>query len=139
MARTPQQLRSLSDAMPSPDGKSLYVRVNTMAGGGVDLAIPLAELGDTVQFLVSCAEFVVEQSGHAGSSAAAGMQKNEWAPISIRGIGLGGGRSPDESILMVQLACCQLAFSIAGSDLERLTDDFALNARTLSAGRGKPN
>jgi len=137
--RNPKQLLRLADAMISPDGTSLWVRADTVTGERLDLAIPLAELGDTVQFLVSCADFAISHSDQADEPAPTGMQKNEWAPISIRGIGLGPGRSPDESMLMVRLSCCQLAFPVPGSDLARLADDFARNARTLSAGRGKPN
>jgi hypothetical protein len=139
MTRTPGQLQSLSDAMISPDGKSLWVHVNTVASRSLDIAIPFAELGDTVQFLVSCAEVGIDHSDQADASEPTGMQMHESAPIEARGIALAAGRAPDESLLVVKLACCRLAFPIAGGDLLRLADDFVRTARTLSAGRGKPN
>jgi hypothetical protein len=137
--RNPKQMLQLADARVSPDGKSLWVRVETVSLESLDLAIPFAELGDTVQFLVSCANFVVQHSDQADEPAPVGMQRHHWAPIPIRGIGLGTGRSPDESMLMVQLACCQFAFPVSGDDLLRLANDFTRTAHTLSAGKGKPN
>lgn len=137
--RDPKQLARLADPVVSTDGASLWVRAETTTGESLDLAIPFSELGDTVQFLVGCAEFVVQHSNQADEPVPLGLQKHDWAPIPTRGIGLGSGRSPDETILMVQLACCQLAFPIPSIDLVRLADDFARTARTLSTGRGKPN
>lgn len=138
--REPKQLLRLADPMISPDGLSLWVRAETATGESLDLAIPFSELGDTVQFLVTCANFALSHSNQADEqTTTTGMQKHEWAPIPARGFGLGTGRSPDESILMVQLSCCQLAFPVPGSDLVRLADDFARTARTLSAGQGKSN
>ena len=139
MTRTPKKLLRFDDAIISPDGTNLWVKIETMSGDNLDLAIPFTELGDTVQFLVSCADFAVEDSDQADNSRARRMQSSEWAPIPSRGIGLGAGCSPDESMLVIQLSCCQLAFPVAGSDLVRLADDFARVARTLSAGKGKPN
>jgi hypothetical protein len=138
VTRNPKQLLRMEDAIVSPDGKSLWVKIIT-DGQTLDVAIPFDELGDTVQFLVTCAAFVISHSDQADNPTPTGMQKNHWAPIPTRGVGLGLGRTPDESILMVQLACCQLAFPVPGSDLARLADDFSRTARTLSAGHGKPN
>jgi len=137
-ARNPKRLLRLEDATVSPDGESLWVKI-VGDGETLDVAIPFSELGDTVQFLVHCADFVISNSNHADEPTSPGMQKSEWAPVPIRGIGLGTGRTPDESMLMVQLACCQLAFPVSGGDLVRLAHDFARSARTLSAGQGKPN
>jgi hypothetical protein len=137
--REPRQLLRWADAMIAPDRENLWVRVETVTGESMDLALPFAQLGDTVQFFVSCADFVVSQSNQAHEPTPTGMQKHEWAPIPARGIGLGAGRSPGETMLVVQLSCCQLAFPIPGNDLARLGDDFSRSARTLSTGQGKPN
>lgn len=137
--REPKQLLRWADPMISPDGENLWVRAETATGESLDLALPIAELGDTVQFFVSSAEFIVSQSVQADEPIPKGLQKHDWAAIPIRGIALGVGRSPGETILMVHLSCCQLAFPVSSSDLLRLADDFARTARTLSAGQGKPN
>ena len=51
----------------------------------------------------------------------------------------GAGAENGETLLVIQLSCCQLAFPISGPDLIRLADDFDKTARTLSVGGGKPN
>jgi hypothetical protein len=133
--RKPTQLLKMEEPMVSQDGESLWLKIVTEERT-LDVAVPFSRLGDAVQFLVSCASFVLDYSNDPPTT---GMQTGEWAPIPIRGIGLGAGRDPNETILMIQLACCQLAFPVPGSDLARLADDFSRKARTLSAGHGKPN
>lgn len=108
-------------------------------GGAVDLAIALDELGDVVQFLIGCAEFAVERAEEAGLSVSADTCRSEWPPIEARNLGLGPGRTAEESLLVVQLAACQLAFALSPAMLQRMSHDFVRTARTLSAGRGKPN
>ena len=105
----------------------------------LDLAIPFAEIGDAIQFLAACSEFAVSHSDHADDAVPPRLEKQDWAPIPARGFGLGAGRTSDETMLVIQLSCCQLAFPIPGNDLVRLAADFARTARTLSAGQGKPN
>jgi hypothetical protein len=138
MSRNPEKLKRFADPMVSTDGQAIWIKVET-ASRTLDIAIPLGEIGDAVQFLVGCADFVVTHSDHPADEAPPRLETMEWAPIPARGMGLGAGRSPDETMLVIQLACCQLAFPIAGDDLRRLADDFARSARTLSAGHGRPN
>ena len=138
MSRTPKKFSGLADAMISLDGTSLWVRVEAASGDSLDVAIPFAELGDAVQFFVSCADFAVSHSDQADEPEPTGMQQNEWAPIPARRIGL-AGHSPEETMLVVQLSCCQLAFQIAPDNLAELADGFSRIARMLSAGQGRPN
>jgi hypothetical protein len=136
--RNPNRLLCLEEPQIAADGQSLWLKIVTEARA-LDIAIPFGELGDVVQLLVHCAAYALSHSDQATDEKPSGMQQREWAPIQALGFGLGSGRTPDESILMVQLSCCQLAFPIAGNELLRLADDFSRMARTLSAGRSKPN
>ena len=124
--------------MIAPDGQSIWLNVETTRRN-LDLAIPVEEIGDAIQLLASCAEFVVSNSDHASHDDPPRLERQEWAPIPARGFGLGAGAENGETLLVIQLSCCQLAFPISGPDLIRLADDFAKTARTLSVGGGKPN
>ena len=128
-----------ADPVIGKDGaQSLWLKLETDSRT-LNLAIPFAEIGDAIQFLAGCSEFAVSNSDHADDAIPPRLEKQEWAPIPARGFGLGAGRTPDETILMIQLSCCQLAFPIPGKDLIWLADDFARTAQTLSAGLGKSN
>jgi hypothetical protein len=121
----------------SPDHKDLWMRLE-MEGQNVDFSLPIAELGDTVQFLVTCAEAAVTESEETPEPPLTKTQSQEWAPIQMRGIGFAPGRTPEETLLVVKLAGFQLAFSVASSDLAGLADGLGQTARTLSAGHGQP-
>jgi len=137
MQRKPKLIKALADPMVSPDGSELWVRVEAHKSLPLDLAVPFSRLGEMIQFLAGCADFAITTSASTASQMTLG-QAYQWAPIPIRAIGLGPGRSAAESMLVVQLAGCQLAFPISNDDLTSLADDFARNARLLSADPRKP-
>jgi hypothetical protein len=137
MQRTPKRVERWADPAISPDRKSLWIRVEMEDGDSDDLEIPLQQIGDTVSFFVSVANHIVtelEDEVELPSQTAS----PDWAPIPVVGVGLGIGRGPEETILFVRLAGFELAFSLDGSKVAALGNDFARNAQMLSAGAGKP-
>lgn len=138
MSRELKRLLRFADPKVSHDGSCLAVRVETVDGSNLDLEIPLNEIGTLVQFFVSIADHVGNEA--APSPIEAPTEGVTWSPIPVRGLGFGAGRDASETILMVQLAGFQLAFSLDSSKLASLADDVARIARTLSAKpSGKPS
>ncbi|MBV9516643.1 MAG: hypothetical protein JO068_00845 [Hyphomicrobiales bacterium] len=139
MARAPKRLIQLADAAISADRQWLWVRAETEDDQSLDLSIPLDQLGNTVQFLVMAAEFVVSEAEEDGHTTPKEPEApaHDWAPIPIRGIAFAAGGSPNETLLVVKLAGFELAFSMPSDELSRLAEDIARVAQTLSADAGK--
>lgn len=139
MARTPRPFKNLSDPAVSADGRDLLVQINATSGESLDLAIPFAEIGEVVHFLAASTQYAIDGAFVSDGQQKVDPMKVASSPIPMRGIGLAPGRSPEETILVVRLNCCDLAFPMRSSELASLGNDFSRIAQTLSAGRGKPN
>jgi hypothetical protein len=107
----------------SIDGRSIAVKVLTDPGDPVVLEIPYQEIGAIIEFLTRCA-------ASGGEPTPAAMSYN---PIPIVGLGLATGNTAEETLLVVRLAGCELAYSLASKQVAALGRDFAQTAQVLAA------
>ena len=126
--RNPPRFTALSAPELSRDGKHFAVVVETDTGENLDLEIPLDEVGAIVEFLISVAN-------HAEFAPHQGQQS--LSPIPIQGLGFAAGNSPEETLLVVRLVGCDLAFSLASSKVAALGNEFSRIAQALAAS-GRP-
>ncbi len=134
--RKPKRLKRWSDPAISPDGKHLWVQIEAEDGETADLEIPFEEIGDHVQFLVSVANFIGEHREEQDEPPVP-MTRQEYSPIPVVGVGVALGRTPNETILHVQLAGFSLGFALDSSKVAEFGRGLAQSAQLLSAGQGK--
>ena len=128
------KLTRLSNAAVFDDGDTVAFTVETEDGEPFAVNCPLLELGDIFNFLGLLAKGAAEMK-----SANPVTPQTYLSPITASGIGFAAGRTPDETLLVMRLFGFDMAFAVPSSELERLADDIARIARTLSAGSGKPH
>ena len=126
--RNPKLFTALSAPEISHDGKHFAVVVETEAGENLNLEIPFSEVGAIVEFLVSAAN-------HADLAPHQGQQSLD--PIPIQGLAFAAGKSPEETLLVVRLVGCDLAFSLDSSKVAALGNEFSRIALALAAS-GRP-
>lgn len=127
--RNPKRFITFSEPVILHGGKSFAVVVETEEGERLDLEIPLNEIGAIVEFMTSVSAFArnIPRQG-----------EQTWSPIPVQGIGFAAGRTPDETLLVVRLAGCDLAFSMESKKVADLGSEFFRIAQTL-ASDGQPN
>lgn len=134
-ARKPYRLTHLANPMLSGDAKHLAIQVVT-AGPILDLEIPMSEIGTVIQFLAGCADHLASRA--EADEVDVTPDRASFSPIQIHGLGLATGSSAAETLLVVQFAGFDLAFSLDSEKLAALGRDFARTAQTLSAPATKP-
>ena len=125
--RKPHRFIGFTNPEMAADGRSIAILAQTESGKTLDLEIPFKEIGSIIDFLVLCASSATEPVNGSDS----------YSPIPIHGLGLATGRTADETLLVVRLAGCELAFSLASKQIAALGHDFAQIAQVLVAS-GRP-
>jgi hypothetical protein len=125
--RAPKQILSLSSAAASPDGTAISFTLET-SDGPIPLFFPSVDLGELLAFFGHAARAVGDMVD------APGPPKNDLVPIPASGMGFQAGRTPDTTLLVMNLSGFGLAFEVESSDLVGMADDLGQTLRTLSAG-----
>jgi hypothetical protein len=119
-----------------PGDGDVGFRIEREDGAELDVACSVPEIGDIFSFLGTLAK-------HAGEETQASLQDNPQqsylVPIPATEIGFASSASPNETLLVIGLHGFGLAFSIPNSGLERMADELARTARTLSADQTRKN
>ena len=136
-ARTPLTFTGMADGAFSSDYKLFLVRIETAETSGIDLAIPITEIGKLVTYLVGVPSHLAT-IGMFPENQSETNAKVDFSPIPIHAIGLAPTNDPSETMLVVRLAGFELAFPLDSKKLSELGRDFARNAETLSADHAKP-
>jgi hypothetical protein len=134
--RKPHRLTHLAQPRLTGDAKFLAVTVMTATHKPVDLEIPVSEIGGLVEFLIRCADYLISQAENDEVDITPDRAK--FAPIPLRRIHWATGSSTTETLLVIEMAGFDLAFSMNSQRLSEFADGLIRTARTLSAGSGKP-
>jgi hypothetical protein len=137
-ARTPLTFTGMADGAFSADHKLFLVRIETAESSGIDIAIPITEIGRLVTYLVGVPSHLAT-IGMLPKNEPETNTKLNFSPIPIYEIGLAPTNEPSETMLVVRLAAgFDLAFPLDSKKLSELGREFARNAETLSADHAKP-
>jgi hypothetical protein len=128
------RLLRLSNAEWRDGGDIVAFRIERRDGRQLDLSCPLLEIGDIFSFLATAAEMAAAEAGKEFPSS-----QPYFAPIPVRGLGFAVGRSPDETLIVVNLAGFALAFSAPNSALAQFGRGLGRTAQTLSASSETKN
>jgi hypothetical protein len=131
----PALFKRLSNAAVFPDG-SFSIRIETDSGSA-DVRIPTSELGEIINFLIAAATLAAQDD----EPCAEGMPPEAvQSPLSVRGLGLGYGRNPAESLLWIQLARnLALPFALDSKKLHELERGLSHTLKTMAADPNKVN
>ena len=122
--RSPHRLVRFENPVAAHDGRHVAFEVVTGDAEKFDLEVPLVELGAVIEYLVGLAT-------HVGVNEA--VPQKIYSPIPVQGLGLATGRDANETLLVVRLAGCELAFSLDSTKVAELGGSFARTAQVLSA------
>ena len=134
--REPRKLIRWVNPALSPDEKEVWVEIEVEGNERADLAVPISEIGDTVAFFASLADYVAKHR-EENEDDPINLGPQEYVPIEVVGLGLVTGRNQDETILLVRLAGFSIGLSLSSSKVAQIGRDFAQMAELLSAS-GKP-
>jgi len=135
MQRKPHRLMHLAEPALTGDAKFLAVKVITETSRTLDLEIPISYMGKLVEFLVRCADYLVSLAEADEVDIIPDL--TTFSPIPIRGIRWATGSSAAETLLIVEMAGFDLAFSMDSARLSDFAQGLSQTAQTLSAGTSK--
>ena len=122
------KLTGLSMAIAAPDGESIGFSVETVDGKRLRVECPLAEVGDIFAFLGHLAKAANDRRNVETSPPTTGS--GNYAPIPAHRVAFQNGTEANETILIVQLAGFDVAFSTKTDELAKVVDEFARATKT---------
>ena len=128
------RLLRLSNAEWRDGGETVAFRIERQDGRQLNLSCPLAEVGDIFSFLANAARVAAAERDTEFQSS-----QPYFAPIPISGLGFATGRTPDETLIVVNLAGFALAFSAPNNTLAEFGRGLGRTAETLSASSEMKN
>jgi hypothetical protein len=132
------RLKAWSNAFLSSDQKSLWIQGDLDDSPPIELEIPF-ELASQLVFGIALAGQTAAAQAGDDPNSTPDFTREEWDAIPVRGLGLGLGRNPAETALVVDLFRTRLAFALDSKKVGALGASFARTAATLSADPAKPS
>jgi hypothetical protein len=132
---TTDRLHRLSNAESRDHGTVIAFTVERRDGEQLTVSCPLAEIGDIFSFLAQA----VRAAGAAGADMQSIEAQQYFAPVPIDGLGFAVGRTPEETLIVANLAGFGLALAVTNTALAQFGRDLARTAATLSASASKQN
>jgi hypothetical protein len=123
------RLRWLSNAEVRDQGTAIALTIERQDGHQLTVSCPLAEIGDIFSFLAQAAR----AAGEAKADRRSLSEQVYFAPVPIEGFGFAAGRTPDETLLVTNIAGFGLALAVPNNALvAEFGRDLARTAATLS-------
>lgn len=108
--RHPHRLVRLEDPMLSGDAAAISIRLVTQTAPPFDLTVPVAEIGDVIQFVASATDHLAARAEADGVDLSA--RPSEFPPIRVRRIDFAAGPTPEDTLLVVRAGCFDLVFAL---------------------------